>query len=220
MTDTLNPSFDPAVIEAARKLFAQQCDFMLGVLELDQMPEPSMPEITFAGRSNVGKSSLINALTGRTNLARTSVTPGRTQEINFFNLGRRLSITDLPGYGFAQAPRDKVQLWTDFIRKYLKGRPNLRRALVLIDSRHGLKEVDRDIMKLMDDSAVNYQIIMTKADKVKPGPLAETKAAIQKELAEHVAAHPEILVTSASDGAGIAEARAALSELALPEQLR
>jgi GTP-binding protein len=216
VADAINPSFDPAVIETGRRLFAQQCDFMLGVLELAQMPDADIPEITFAGRSNVGKSSLINALTGRKDLARTSVTPGRTQEINFFNLGRRLIITDLPGYGFAQAPKDKVELWTDFIRKYLKGRPTLRRALVLIDSRHGFKDVDRDIMKLMDDSAVNYQIIMTKADKVKPGPLAATRAAIAKELAEHVAAHPEILVTSSDEGSGIPEVRAALSELALP----
>ena len=216
MGTDLNPSFDPAVVENGRRLFAQQCNFLLGVLELAQMPDADIPEVTFAGRSNVGKSSLINALTNRKDLARTSVTPGRTQEINFFDLGRRLTLTDLPGYGFAQAPKDKVQIWTDFIRKYLKGRPNLRRAMVLIDSRHGLKDTDREIMKLMDESAVNYQIIMTKADKVKPGPLAQTKAAIQKELADHVAAHPEILVTSSSDGFGIAEVRAALTELALP----
>lgn len=217
MTDALNPSFDPAALEAGRKLFAQRCDFMLGVLELAQMPDAERPEITFAGRSNVGKSSLINALTGRRDLARTSVTPGRTQEINFFNLGQRLTLTDLPGYGYAQAPKDKVELWTGFIRQYLKGRPTLRRAMVLIDSRHGLKDTDRAIMKLMDGAAVNYQIVMTKADKVKPGPLAATHAAIRKELADHVAAHPDVLVTSAAEGAGIAAARAALAELALPE---
>jgi GTP-binding protein len=210
----LNPVFDAAALEAGRKLFTQQCEFMLGVLELAQMPDADRSEITFAGRSNVGKSSLINALTGRTSLARTSVTPGRTQEINFFDLGHRMILTDLPGYGYAQAPKDKVELWTDFIRKYLKGRPNLRRALVLIDSRHGLKDPDRAIMKLMDESAVNYQIIMTKADKVKPGPLALTKAAIQKELTEHVAAHPEIFVTSSAEGFGIAEVRAAMAEIA------
>ena len=213
----LNPVFKPDVIETGRLLFTQNCEFMRGVLKLEDMPDASMPEITFAGRSNVGKSSLINALTGRSRLARTSVTPGRTQEINFFDLGHRLILSDLPGYGFAQAPKDKVALWTDFIKLYLKGRPNLRRAMVLIDSRHGLKDVDRDIMKLMDKSAVNYQVIMTKADKVKPGPLEAARAAIAKEITEYVAAHPDVLVTSSDDGFGIADVRAALSELALPE---
>jgi GTP-binding protein len=213
----LNPPFDAETVEAGRRLFTQQCGFMRGVLELAQMPEGQLPEITFAGRSNVGKSSLINALCGRRDLARTSDTPGRTQEINFFDLGGRLTITDLPGYGFAKAPKDKVDTWTGFIRLYLKGRPNLRRALVLIDSRHGFKDSDRAIMKLMDDSAVNYQIVMTKADKVKPGALSATRAAIARELTEHVAAHPDVLVTSAADGFGLADVRAALSELARPE---
>ena len=213
----LNPSFEPAALETARKLFAQNCEFLRGVLKLDEMPDADLPEITFAGRSNVGKSSLINALTGRKSLARTSVTPGRTQEINFFALGEQLMLSDLPGYGFAQAPKHKVAAWTDFIRLYLRGRPTLRRALVLVDSRHGFKDVDRKIMDLMDESAVNYQIVMTKADKVKPEPLALSHAAIAKELSKRVAAHPDVLVTSAEEGFGVAAVRAALSELAKPE---
>ena len=212
-----NPSFKPIEIQAGRRLFAGPATFLLGVANLDQVPSTALPEITFAGRSNVGKSSLINALTNRKALARTSVIPGRTQEINFFDLDGRLMVTDLPGYGYTKAPKGKVDAWTNLIRQYLRGRPNLRRALILIDSRHGFKDNDRDIMELMDDAAVNYQIVMTKADKVKPGPLAARHGAITAEIAKHVAAHPGILVTSTAEGWGIAETRAALSELALTE---
>ncbi len=189
----------------------------MGAMALEQVPDTDIPEITFAGRSNVGKSSLVNALTGRKTLARTSDTPGRTQEINFFNLGGRLMMTDLPGYGYAQAPKGKVDAWTDVIKQYLKGRPTLRRALVLIDSRHGLKDTDEAIMKLMDSSAVSYQIVLTKTDKVKPHELEKVREAVAVLAAKHVAAHPEILATSAYTGFGIPELRAALSALALAE---
>ena len=216
-TDSLNPSFEPNDLESGRRLFAGPATFQLGAVALDHLPETSLPEVTFAGRSNVGKSSLINALTNRKSLARTSITPGRTQEINFFELGGQLMVADLPGYGYAKVPKGKVDAWTALIKDYLRGRPNLRRALVLIDSRHGLKDSDREMMKLMDDAAVNYQIIMTKADKVKPSPLAARHEAIAREISEHVAAHPNILVTSATEGWGIAETRAALSELAHTE---
>ena len=212
-----NPTFDSGVIQAGAHLFTRQVSFIRGVLSLEQMPDANLPEVAFAGRSNVGKSSLINALTGHGTLARTSNTPGRTQEINFFELHGRLMLADLPGYGYAAAPKDKVAAWTDVIKLYLKGRPTLRRALVLVDARHGLKKVDRDVMKLMDSSAVNYQIVLTKADKMKPGPLAAVRAAVATELGEHVAAHPDILTTSAASGDGLASVRAALSELARPE---
>jgi GTP-binding protein len=208
---------DNDALAAGQRLFTRPCAFLRGVVALDQIPVSALPEIAFAGRSNVGKSSLINALTGNGSLARTSNTPGRTQEINFFDLGGRLMMADLPGYGFAAAPKEKVAAWTDVIKLYLKGRPTLRRALVLIDSRRGFKAVDREIMSLMDDAAVNYQIVLTKTDKVKPGPLAALCTAMTAELATRVAAHPDMLLTSATTGEGLADARAALSELARPE---
>ncbi|OFX09718.1 MAG: YihA family ribosome biogenesis GTP-binding protein [Alphaproteobacteria bacterium RIFOXYD12_FULL_60_8] len=205
---------NPEALEAGRKLFAGRCDFLMGVVELAQLPESGLPEVAFAGRSNVGKSSLINALTGRKALARTSNTPGRTQEINFFNLSERLMLVDLPGYGFAEAPKDVVARWRGLVFDYLRGRPNLRRACVLIDARHGLKTSDREVMKMLDEAAVNYQVVLTKADKIKDRELEARQEAIRIELgADFIAAHPVVLATSSEKGTGIAELRAALAAL-------
>lgn len=200
-------------------LFAQDCRFLLGAARLDQVPASVLPEVAFAGRSNVGKSSLINALTGRKTLAKTSNTPGRTQELNFFVLGERLMLADLPGYGFAQAPKAKVARWTSLAEAYLKGRPLLRRACLLIDARHGLKDVDRSIMKRLDTAAVSYQVILTKADKPTASELAARVDQVAREIATHTAAHPEVLATSSRDGWHIAELRAALAALAAPHPL-
>ena len=208
---------DTADLEGGRRLFTRPVAFVTGALAEEYLPLSKLPEVAFAGRSNVGKSSLINALVGHRQLARASNTPGRTQEINFFELGQRLMLVDLPGYGFSEAPKAKAQVWSVFIRRYLKGRTQLRRALVLIDSRHGAKPLDEDIMKLMDESAVNYQIVLTKTDKIKPAELARCQESVAEIAAKHVAAHPTILCTSAQDGAGLPELRAALSALALPE---
>lgn len=214
ITLKLTPEFDPAVIEAGRVLFAGECDFVRGVVGLDQLPDTGLPEVAFAGRSNVGKSSLINALTNRKTLARTSNTPGRTREINFFNLAGRLMLADLPGYGYARVPKAQVEVWTRLVNSYLRGRPGLRRACVLIDARHGVKESDAGIMKMLDAAAVSYQIVLTKADKVKAADLAACLERTQTLLRKHVAAHPEVHVTSSEKGDGIAELRAALGELA------
>ncbi|MGQ9365634.1 ribosome biogenesis GTP-binding protein YihA/YsxC [Azospirillum sp. ST 5-10] len=211
---TLTGGLDAAELEAGRLLFAQPCDFVWGAAVVDQLPEATLPEVAFAGRSNVGKSSLINALTGRKTLARTSNTPGRTQQLNFFNLGGRLQLVDMPGYGYAKESKEKVAAWTDLVRRFLRGRVTLRRACVLIDARHGLKPNDSEIMTMLDQAAVPYQVVLTKADKVKPAALAAVQARTLADLKKHPAAFPEVHPTSSETGAGIAELRAALARLA------
>jgi GTP-binding protein len=206
------------VSEAARRLFAQECRFVIGAATLDALPDPTLPEVAFAGRSNVGKSSLINALTGRTTLARASNTPGRTRQINFFRLDDALMLVDLPGYGYARAPKREIAAWTALVGAYLRGRAPLRRLLLLIDARHGLKESDRELMAMLDGAAVSYQGVLTKIDKA--GDLDAMRAEIAAELATHVAAHPELLATSAVTGAGIEEAREAIAALAETRALR
>jgi len=210
-------SDDEDLAERARRLFAGPIDFLKSAPGLQFLPDPSVPEVAFAGRSNVGKSSLLNALTSRKALARTSNTPGRTQELNFFDVGRPLQmrLVDMPGYGFAEAPKDLVRKWRFLINDYLRGRSMLKRALVLVDSRHGLKDVDRDVMAMLDTAAVSYHLVLTKADKVKPTALAETLDATTAEAARHPAAHPLLFATSSETGAGIAELRTAILEAAL-----
>jgi GTP-binding protein len=211
---------DAAAEEAGRRLFAGGCDFVAGAAAETALPLDGLPEIAFAGRSNVGKSSLVNALTGHTTLARVSHHPGRTQQLNFFDLAHRLMLVDLPGYGFAEASKRDVERWTQLIHRYLRGRASLRRTLLLIDARHGVKEPDRPLMALLDEAAVSYQVVLTKIDKVKPAELEERVAGVARELAGHVAAHPAIHLTSAHHGIGIAALRGALSALAAPAQPR
>jgi GTP-binding protein len=201
-------------IESGRKLFAGNCDFLLSVAHLQQLPSPDLPETAFIGRSNVGKSTLINALTGRKALAKTSNTPGRTQQLNFFDLGGRLMMVDLPGYGFAKAPKPAVEAWTRLIRSYLKGRPNLIRINLLIDSRHGIKDVDEDFMSMLDKAAVVYQVVLTKTDKLKTGQREKLIERTEEQLRPHVAAYPKLFVTSSEKGDGIPELRAELATLA------
>ncbi len=218
-TSLLDGANDAAAIEAGRKLFAQSCDFVTGAASHDGLPPAELVEVAFAGRSNVGKSSLINALTGRRTLARTSNTPGRTQQINFFDLGGRLMLVDLPGYGYARAPRAEIDAWTDLVNGYLVGRPTLRRICLLIDARHGAKDNDRRVMAMLDTAAVTYQAVLTKADKkVKAAALDDVVTALGGELARHAAAHPEIAVTSAQSGDGIADLRATLAALVRPKE--
>lgn len=207
----LAPKPEPEEAEKGRLLFAAGSDFVKGVVAMDGMPPGDKIEVCFAGRSNVGKSTLINAVTGRKALARASNTPGRTQEINFFTIADSHYLVDLPGYGFANAPVKVVEKWQRLLKAYLSGRANLRRAFVLIDSRHGVKPVDQEIMDLLDRSAVPFQVVLTKADKIKqadmPGLLDQVRAA----LAKHPAAYPEIVATSSEKGVGIPTLRAIIA---------
>ena len=217
---TDHQEFDAAALEAGRLLFAQSCDFVSGANSLQGLPPDGLTEVAFAGRSNVGKSSLVNCLTGRNTLARTSNTPGRTRQVNFFNLGDRLMLVDLPGYGYARAPKSDIAAWTALIEAYLRGRPSLRRTCLLIDGRHGLKDSDKTLMAMLDEAAVVYQIVLTKCDKLTDTALAKRREEIHNALAAHAAAYPEIVATSARAGTGVDNLRAGLAALAEPRRLR
>jgi len=199
--------------EAGRLLFAGSADFYAAAQTLDRLPPMESLEIAFAGRSNVGKSSLINALTGRNTLARVSHTPGRTQQLNFFRIGERLSLVDMPGYGYAAVEKAKVEAWTNLIHSYLKGRANLARVFVLIDSRHGLKSIDTDVLDGLDKAAVSYQVVLTKADALKKSQMEARLAGIREALAKRPAAYPEVILTSSRDDYGVADLRAAVARL-------
>lgn len=205
---------DPDTAEQARRLFAGPIAFLKSAPALQFLPDPVLPEIAFAGRSNVGKSSLLNALTGRKSLARASVTPGRTQELNFFDVGDPavIRLVDMPGYGYAKAPIKVVEQWKRLVRDYLRGRVVLKRTLVLIDSRHGVKPVDIEMMKMLDEAAVGYRLVLTKADKIKASELEAVHAATMAEARKHSAAFPEVAITSSEKGMGIAELRTAVLE--------
>lgn len=199
----MSNKFDSSKIEQAKAQFLKPCDFMLSVAHLEQLPEADLDEIAFAGRSNVGKSSLINALFNQRKLAKTSSTPGRTQQLNFFNFDNKIYLVDLPGYGYAKAPEKMVRQWQAVLKTYLRGRPNLRRVFLLIDSRHGIKAEDLEIMKMLDVTAVSYQIVLTKIDKISAGELNKVTTLTSQEISKHAAALPDILVTSSEKRIGI-----------------
>ncbi len=205
------PEQNGEALEAGRKLFALECRFVIGVAKEAQLPAPGRPEVGFAGRSNVGKSSLLNALTGRKSLARVSGTPGATRQLNFFDLGGRAFLVDLPGYGFARAGKHDIAEWNALIRAYLRGRANLRRLCLLIDARRGVGEPDRAIMKLLDEAAQSYQLVLTKSDKLPEPALAEVTGALERAIAGRGACNPEVIATSARTGAGIPGLRAVLA---------
>jgi GTP-binding protein len=207
--------FTKADISRGKALFKEPCTFVKGVVSIDDLPKDGRPEIAFAGRSNVGKSSLLNAVTGRTSLARVSVTPGRTRELNFFTLGknRAFYLVDMPGYGYARAPKAAMKGWARLIRDYLRGRRELKRVFLLIDARHGIKANDTETMDLLDEAAVSYQVVLTKADKPKASELEAVTAKVAETLSKHPAAYPQILSTSARRGNGIEELRAAIARL-------
>jgi GTP-binding protein len=207
--------FSEAEIEAARVLFAHDAQFIMGAAQIDQLPPPDLPEIAFAGRSNVGKSSLINGLVGRHGLARSSSEPGRTREVNFFLLDGRIRLVDLPGYGFAKASKGEAKRFQNLARDYLRGRPNLRRVFLLIDARHGLKPTDAEAMAAFDTAAVSYQIVLTKADKLKPGAAEAARASSEAAVAKRPAAFPRALAVSAVSGAGLDLLRAEAVRAAL-----
>ena len=204
----MSEPFDADTLEAARKLFARPTVFMMGAVAIDGLPPADLPEVAFAGRSNVGKSTLINAVTGRLHLARASNEPGRTREVNFFVTDERLRLVDLPGYGFARAGRGEVRKFQNLGRDYLRGRPNLKRAYLLIDARHGLKDVDTEALDAFDVAAVSYQIVLTKADKLKASEVEAVVARTMAAIAKRPAAYPRVLATSSEKGTGIPELRA------------